>query len=65
MARHFERWARTDFDRLTIDMDIAALQRAGADGLLALVHGGAPAGINPIVTLEKIATEYYQVWRVI
>ena len=41
-GRHFERWARTDFDKLTIAADIAALRSAGADGKLALVHGGEP-----------------------
>lgn len=41
-GRHFERWARSDFDRLTIAADIAALQQAGVDGQLALVHGGEP-----------------------
>ena len=41
-GRHFERWARADFDKLTIAADIAALQAAGVDGKLALVHGGEP-----------------------
>ena len=41
-GRHFERWAHTDFDKLTIAADIAALQQAGANGQIALVHGGEP-----------------------
>ena len=41
-GRHFERWAHKDFDKLTIAADIATLQQAGANGQIALVHGGEP-----------------------
>eukprot|EP00037_Helgoeca_nana_P031328 m.398868 g.398868 ORF g.398868 m.398868 type:complete len:393 (+) comp28375_c1_seq7:4130-5308(+) len=41
-GRQFERWCHTDFDKATIEDDIAALQRAGRDGVIALVHAGEP-----------------------
>eukprot|EP00037_Helgoeca_nana_P031329 m.398892 g.398892 ORF g.398892 m.398892 type:complete len:174 (+) comp28375_c1_seq8:4605-5126(+) len=42
IGRAFERWCHTDFDKATIEDDIAALQRAGRDGVIALVHAGEP-----------------------
>lgn len=41
-GRHFERWARVDYDGLTIAEDIAALAAVGDRGGTALVHGGEP-----------------------
>lgn len=41
-GRQFERWCHADFDKATIEHDIAALQQAGRDGVVALVHAGEP-----------------------
>lgn len=41
-GRQFERWCHADFDKATIEHDIVALQQAGRDGVVALVHAGEP-----------------------
>jgi hypothetical protein len=41
-GRQFEKWCNADFDKLSIADDITELQQAGAEGTVALVHGGEP-----------------------